>query len=54
MSAQPSWATEVPAVNHAASFEIEDTHPAKVSLDNKEFSGRGLPILSPSSTLRQN
>jgi formate hydrogenlyase transcriptional activator len=42
MSAQVSWITEAPAVNHTSSFEIEDTQSAKVTLDNNKFCDRGL------------
>jgi len=53
MSAQASWATEVPAVKHTASFEIEDTTSAKVALESNEFCGRGLPrIIGTSAALR--
>src|ERR1700683_11028 len=43
MHVQASWETEAPAVNNTASFEIEDTQSAKVTLDKKEFCGRGFP-----------
>src|SRR5712692_6927345 len=37
------WASEVPAVSHTASFEIEDAKPAKGALDSNELVGKGLP-----------
>jgi formate hydrogenlyase transcriptional activator len=53
MSAQTSWASESPAVNHTASFKVEDAASAKVKLDD-EFSGRGLPrIIGDSPALRR-
>jgi transcriptional regulator with GAF, ATPase, and Fis domain len=36
MSAQPSWVSKAPAVNHTASFDIEDAISAKVALDRSE------------------
>jgi transcriptional regulator with GAF, ATPase, and Fis domain len=46
MAANASWAIDLPAINHNASFEIEDTNPAKVALDNKdELCGSGLPCI---------
>jgi formate hydrogenlyase transcriptional activator len=54
MAANASWAIDVPAINHNASFEIEDTHPAKVALDNNELRGSGLPrIVGNSSGLQR-
>ncbi len=53
MSAQASWATEAPAVNHTASFETEDAMSAKVALDSNELCGRGLPrIIGTSAALQ--
>jgi formate hydrogenlyase transcriptional activator len=53
MSAQTSWASELPAVNQTASFKVEDAASAKVKLDD-EFSGRGLPrIIGDSPALRR-
>jgi transcriptional regulator with GAF, ATPase, and Fis domain len=53
MSAQTSWASKLPAVNHTASFTVEDTASAKVKLDD-EFSGNGLPrIIGDSPALRR-
>jgi formate hydrogenlyase transcriptional activator len=53
MHVQASWETEAPAVNNTASFEIEDTQSAKVTLDKKEFCGRGLPRIIGQSTALQ-
>src|SRR6202050_4226715 len=54
MHVQASWETEAPAVNNTASFEIEDTQSAKVTLDKKEFCGRGLPrIICQSAALQR-
>jgi formate hydrogenlyase transcriptional activator len=54
MAAQASWAIELPAVNHPASFEIEDSASAKVALDNNELCGIGLPrIIGNSAALRR-
>src|SRR6202167_2104187 len=54
MHVQASWETEAPAVNNTASFEIEDTQSAKVTLDKKEFCGRGLPrIIGQSAALQR-
>jgi formate hydrogenlyase transcriptional activator len=53
MGAQTSWAAEAPAVNHTASFEVEDTQSAKGTLHNKEFCGRGMPrIIGTSAALQ--
>jgi formate hydrogenlyase transcriptional activator len=53
MHAEASWATGVPAVNHTASLEIEDTQSADAAVDNKEFRGRGLPrIIGRSAALQ--
>jgi formate hydrogenlyase transcriptional activator len=43
MAAQTCCASEVPAVNHSVSIEIEDTTSAKVALDSDELRGCGLP-----------
>src|SRR5713101_5961060 len=43
MSGYTSWAAELPAIHHNASFEIEDVTPAKVALDSDELYGSGLP-----------
>src|ERR1700686_3961991 len=54
MATQAGWATEAPAVNNTASFEIEDVTPAKVALDSDELYGTGLPrIVGNSDTLRR-
>jgi formate hydrogenlyase transcriptional activator len=54
MSAQTSWASELPAVNQTASFKVEDAASAKVKLDEDEFSCRGLPrIIGDSPALRR-
>src|SRR5271170_5856071 len=54
MHVQASWETEAPAVNNTASFEIEDKQSAKVTLDKKEFCGRGLPrIIGQSAALQR-
>jgi formate hydrogenlyase transcriptional activator len=54
MHVQASWETEAPPVNNTASFEIEDTQSAKVTLDKKEFCGRGLPrIIGQSAALQR-
>src|SRR6267143_1454327 len=43
MATQTCCASEVPAVNHSVSNEIEDTTSAKVALDSDELRGCGLP-----------
>ena len=54
MHVQASGETEAPAVNNTASFEIEDTQSAKVTLHKKEFCGRGLPrIIGQSAALQR-
>ena len=54
MAVQTSWASEAPAVNHTASFEIEDATSAKVALDSNELCGSGLPrIVGNSAALRR-
>ena len=54
MAAFASLASEVPAIKNNASFEIEDAAPAKVTLDNDELRGRGLPtIIGKSAALRR-
>src|SRR5713226_7592216 len=45
MSGYTSWAAELPAIHHNASFEIEDVTPAKVALDSDELYGRELPLI---------
>ena len=52
MAVQTSWANEVPAANHTASFEIEDPTEAKVALDRNELRVIGLPrIIGNSAAL---
>jgi formate hydrogenlyase transcriptional activator len=54
MAANATWAIESPAINHETCFEIEDLAPAKVSLDNNELFGSGLPrIIGNSVALRR-
>src|SRR6266849_5792936 len=54
MSGYTSWAAELPAIHHNASFEIEDVTPAKVALDSDELYGSGLPrIVGNSDALRR-
>jgi formate hydrogenlyase transcriptional activator len=54
MAAQTSWATKLPAVNHDASFEIEDATPAKIPLVSDELCGGRLPrIVGNSAALRR-
>jgi formate hydrogenlyase transcriptional activator len=54
MATQASWAREVPAVNHKASFEIEDAASAKVAFDSDELYRSGLPrIVGNSAALRR-
>src|SRR5713226_2615685 len=54
MAANASLASEVPAIAHNVSFEIEDATPAKVALDSDELCGSGLPhIVGNSDVLRR-
>src|SRR5713226_84260 len=54
MAANASLASEVPAIAHNVSFEIEDATPAKVALDSDELCGSGLPrIVGNSDALRR-
>jgi formate hydrogenlyase transcriptional activator len=54
MATQASWASEVPGVNHHASFEIEDATLAKAALDSDELCGTGSPtIIGNSAALRR-
>ena len=54
MAAQTSWASAARAVNHPASFEIEDATSANIALDNNELCGSGLPgIVGNSAALRR-
>jgi formate hydrogenlyase transcriptional activator len=43
MAAQSSWTREVPAVNHTASFEIEEGVSARAALDRSELRDSGSP-----------
>ncbi len=53
MSAPTSWASEVPTINHPASFETDDVTLAIVACDRNELRGRRLPrIVGNSSGLR--
>src|ERR1700688_4468490 len=53
MLAQTSWASEAPAVNHAASLELEDAKSARDALDSNELCGSGFPgIVGSSAALR--
>ncbi len=47
------WASEVPAVSHTASFEIEDAKPGKGALDSNELVGKGLPRIIGTSAAFQ-
>jgi formate hydrogenlyase transcriptional activator len=54
MGIDTSWATEAPAVNHTAYFEIEDAMSANGELDSSELCGSGLPrIVGNSAALRR-
>src|SRR5712691_4350540 len=54
MATQAGWATEAPAVNNTASFEIEDATSAKGALDSNGLCGSGLPcIVGNSDALRR-
>jgi formate hydrogenlyase transcriptional activator len=54
MAAQASWAIELPASNHTASFEMEDAKSAKLPLDGDELHGSGLPrTVGNSAALRR-
>ena len=54
MSGYTSWAAELPAIHHNASFEIEDGTQAKVALDSDELYGSGLHrIVGNSDALRR-
>jgi formate hydrogenlyase transcriptional activator len=53
MAANASWSVE-PAINYHASFEVDDTNPAKIELDSEELHGSGLPgIVGNSAALRR-
>src|SRR6202521_754465 len=54
MAANATWAIESPALNHSASFEIEDTKSSKIALDNSESRGSRSPrIIGKSAALRR-
>src|SRR6266851_4907303 len=54
MAVQRSWASEAPAVNQSASFEIEDTTSAKLAVNSNELCVSGLPrIVGNSAALRR-
>jgi transcriptional regulator with GAF, ATPase, and Fis domain len=54
MATQASWSPQVPAVNHNASFEIDETASAKAALDSDELCDNGLPrIVGNSAALRR-
>jgi formate hydrogenlyase transcriptional activator len=54
LARQASWASEVPAVKHKGSFEIDDAKSAKVALDSDEVCDNGLPpIVGNSAALRR-
>jgi formate hydrogenlyase transcriptional activator len=53
MAVHTNWESEAPAVNHTASFEIEDAMSANGKLDSGELCGSGLPrIVGNSAALR--
>jgi len=54
MAATASMISEMPAINHNVSFEIEDATPAEVALDSDELRDSGLPrIIGNSAALRR-
>src|SRR5258705_6487121 len=54
MTANASWAIELPTINHPASLEIGDATSAKVALDSGGFYGSGFPrIVGNSDALRR-
>src|SRR5712671_2976465 len=54
MAIHTSWASEVPAINRNACFEIEDAISAKIALDNSELRGSGfLRIVGNSAALQR-
>jgi transcriptional regulator with GAF, ATPase, and Fis domain len=54
MSAQATWISELPEVNHNVSFEVEDATPAKVALDSDELHSSGFPrIIGKNAALRR-
>jgi transcriptional regulator with GAF, ATPase, and Fis domain len=53
MAAHTSWASEAPALNQTAAFQVEDAASAEVALNDK-FLGFGLPrIVGESAALRR-
>src|SRR6202051_4671576 len=54
MPVNTSWAAELPAIHHNATFEIENVTPTKVALDSDELYSSGLPrIVGNSDALRR-
>src|SRR6202051_1733672 len=54
MASQASWVSELPMVNHNASFKIEDETSAKTALHSDELHSNGVPrIIGNSSALRR-
>jgi formate hydrogenlyase transcriptional activator len=53
MPAEATWVSELPNLNHNASFDVEDA-TSTVTLDSNELRGRGLPgIIGESAALRR-
>jgi transcriptional regulator with GAF, ATPase, and Fis domain len=46
MAALTNWASEAPAINHTASFEIEEAAAAHFKLDRSALRGGCLPKIS--------
>src|ERR1700730_15646084 len=54
MAPQTSWEGKVPTINSTASFEIEESTPAKVAFDSNNLWGTGSPhIVGSSAALRR-
>src|ERR1700722_10050036 len=54
MAANATWAIESSAINHTASFEIEDMKSSKIALDSSELRSNELPrIVGKSAALRR-
>jgi transcriptional regulator with GAF, ATPase, and Fis domain len=53
MTGQASWASEKPAVDYNASFEIENAASANCALDSDQLRGRELPRIFGKSTALQ-
>jgi formate hydrogenlyase transcriptional activator len=54
MAMQATWASEAPAINHTACFEIEDAVAANIEHDSSEPCSSGLPrIVGNSAALRR-